>query len=154
MITCKPKSAAFYALIIFLIILGTVVFGILRYMSISGFQWWAIILLVAISLLMVGMLLRLMFTYKTLKLDTKKQTLTIRYPLRFGMKEVVKMRSEILYWKREDKKIGDVSMHEVEIFTKTGIPIKVNDKAHSNINKLGHYLYSNYKTLERKSQEN
>lgn len=87
----------------------------------------------------------MMFSYKTINFT--KQKVKAKYPLRFGMVDEYKLADEVIYWKEERKEVNRVTFLEIEILTKYGVNIKLNDREHTNVQKVLHFLRSNYNKL-------
>ncbi|MEH0157560.1 hypothetical protein V6R21_25875 [Limibacter armeniacum] len=152
MITCRPKSSSFFALIIFILVIFMLLFGTVRLMA-AGIAWYHFIMLGIFSLLAIGILLRIMFAYKTLSITPKKHILKVKYPLRFMTEEQYELGKELLYWQDTYKTVNGADFLEIELRMKYGSIVRLNDKELSNVGKVLNFLRGNLGNMHRDKLE-
>ncbi|OHX65917.1 hypothetical protein [Flammeovirga pacifica] len=146
-IALYPKTPAFFALGIFLLITTTLTVGSLRWMSFAGVTWYNTLLLILFSLITLMMLVRVMFAYKKVTIDQGEMTES--YPLRLGSKQKVKIKEQLLAWEENQRVIGKSTFNVLTVYFKTTTPIRVTDREMTNYEMAKKYFNQHYSMFDK-----
>ncbi|MBB3699033.1 hypothetical protein KMW28_08330 [Flammeovirga yaeyamensis] len=141
-INVYPKTPAFFALGIFVIITTTLTIGSVRWMSIAGVTWYNAISLILFSIITLMMLVRVMFAYK--KVTIYRGKITEKFPLRIGSKHEVSLKQQLLVWEETQKLIGKSTFNVLTIYFKATTPIRITDREMTNYAQAKKYFEQNY----------
>lgn len=127
MIVSKPKSTALISLGIFIIIsFASGSYALSAILNKGGFWYHYLIAILFLSIAIV-LLLRQLFTYKTISIGAKK--IKVNYPFRGSMKELV--INDIIWWNETIIKTKNAPFKQLEIkFDKFLLKLSIQENTH------------------------
>lgn len=141
-IVSYPKTPAFFALGLFIFILILITLGTIRWIDLGGFEWYKLLLLTSSSFMILFMMIRVMFVYKTVTF--KGTSVTEKYPLRAGSSFTTDLTQYLLFWEVKEKAVGKKMFNVLVIQTKIGQPITISEREMTNFSELVKLMNSKF----------